>query len=89
MLDIIRNNNLVQHTASMGLKLQTMLESTFSSHGQGKVHSLRGKGQGTFLAWDFVTPAVRDKFCGMMRRNGVQIGGCGEQSVSSQAWLSL
>lgn len=82
MLAIIRKHGLIEHTAKMGVELHAMLENLFAEAGAGKVHSLRGKGQGTFLSWDFATSAMRDSFVGLMRNNGVQIGGCGERTVS-------
>ncbi|KAG8844240.1 4-aminobutyrate transaminase [Tulasnella sp. 330] len=87
MLAIIRKHGLIEHTAKMGGELYVMLEKLFAEAGAGKVHSLRGKGQGTFLSWDFVTPAMRDRFVGTMRDNGVQIGGCGEQTVRLRPML--
>jgi 4-aminobutyrate aminotransferase/(S)-3-amino-2-methylpropionate transaminase len=41
---------------------------------------LNARGKGTFCAFDFATPDLRNKFVSMMRLQGVNIGGCGEQS---------
>jgi 4-aminobutyrate aminotransferase/(S)-3-amino-2-methylpropionate transaminase len=41
---------------------------------------LNARGKGTFCAFDFATPDLRNKFISMMRLQGVNIGGCGEQS---------
>lgn len=39
------------------------------------------RGQGTYLAMDFLTEAVRNDFVGLMKSKGVASGGCGVNSV--------
>lgn len=42
---------------------------------------LRGKDRGTFIAWSFEKPELRDQFLVDMRMAGVNIGGCAEDCV--------
>lgn len=82
MLEIIRKHDLVNHTAKIGKTLYASLEKLAASDvAQGKVSGLRGKDNGTLIAWDFADPAMRDGFVMKMRAKGVQIGACGERSV--------
>lgn len=79
MLEIIKAHDLVEHTKKTGDVLYARLEALAKA--QPKMQNLRGKNNGTFIAWDFATPAERDAFVGRMRVNGVQMGGCGDKSV--------
>ena len=72
---IIKSNDLVSHTASIGSTLYSDLESLANGAAKGKISGLRGKGQGTFIAWDMPSSAARDKFLVTMRNRGVNIGG--------------
>lgn len=78
---IIKDNKLVEHTKKTGDLLYGKLEQLFSAHPE--ITGLRGKNNGTFIAWDFATPKERDAFVSRMRANGVQMGGCGDKSVSA------
>lgn len=49
-----------------------------------QMRNLRGKGQGTFIAWD--TPQ-RDHFLRRMKAAGVNIGGSGESAVRLRPML--
>lgn len=84
ILKQIRDYGLVDHTKSVGEKLYERLESLFED--KTGVSGLRGKGEGTFIAWDFDDGGKRDAFVKKMRDRGVQMGGCGEKSVSELAW---
>lgn len=75
--------NLVEHTASIGSYLYNGL-SEIAARNPGKIENLRGKGQGTFIAWD--TPD-RDGFLKKMKSRGVNIGGCGESAVRLRPML--
>lgn len=44
---------------------------------------------GTLMAWDFTTAGLRDKFVGLARKNGVQIGACGDRSVRLRPMLTF
>jgi 4-aminobutyrate aminotransferase/(S)-3-amino-2-methylpropionate transaminase len=48
------------------------------------MQNLRGKGQGTFIAWD--SPR-RDEFLKDMKKVGVNIGGSGETAVRLRPML--
>jgi 4-aminobutyrate aminotransferase-like enzyme len=90
MLEIIRKHDLVNHTAKIGTSLYASLEKLAASDvAQGKVSGLRGKDNGTLIAWDFADPAMRDGFVMKMRAKGVQIGACGERSVSGVCRIEL
>jgi 4-aminobutyrate aminotransferase/(S)-3-amino-2-methylpropionate transaminase len=80
MLEIIKENKLIEHTKKTGDLLYEKLEQLLDVHPQ--ITGLRGKNNGTFIAWDFPSPKERDAFVSRMRANGVQMGGCGDRSVS-------
>lgn len=80
LINVVKDNNLVEHTAAIGSKLYDSLEAIIKKSKHAK--NLRGKGQGTFIAWDFKDGLTRDKFVGMMRLKGVSMGGCGDHAVS-------
>ena len=74
-VEIIQQDNLVSHTASIGASLYSELESLAEGTGRGKMASLRGKGEGTFIAWDMPSSAKRDAFLTAMRQRGVNMAG--------------
>jgi len=86
IVEVIQEGNLVEETARVGGKLYDGLHELSQRH-SGKVRNLRGKGQGTFIAFDAASPAMRDSFIGKMRNSGVNMGGCGEQSVRLRPML--
>lgn len=81
-------NDLVGQTARVGDYLYAKLESLAEKF-PTKISSLRGKGQGTFIAWDMETPESRDTFLKTCRENGLNIGGCGPQSVRLRPALTF
>lgn len=90
MIEIIKEHNLVSHTEQTGAALSSSFKSLFaSSAAAGKVSNFRGEGKGTYLAFDLSSAAQRDQFVGKMRNNGVQIGGCGEQTVRLRPMLTF
>ncbi|ODN78525.1 4-aminobutyrate aminotransferase [Cryptococcus amylolentus CBS 6039] len=90
MIQLIEENSLVSHTATIGSILAACLSQVFSSSAAtGKVANFRGQGEGTYLAWDMASPEMRDAFVGKMRKAGVQIGGCGEQTVRLRPMLTF
>lgn len=78
IFELVAENNLVQRTAEVGDYLYSGLDEIQSA---GKINRLRGKGQGTFIAFDLGSPQDRDSFLAAARQNGVNVGGCGKQSV--------
>lgn len=75
--------NLVEHTARVGDYLFAGLER-ISQQYPGEIINLRGKGQGTFIAFD--SPR-RDTFLKNAKSLGVNIGGCGERAVRLRPML--
>ena len=63
------------------------LDTIFAKH--PIIENFRGQGEGTFLSWDFAKPEQRDQFLGVMRNNGVQMGGCGERTVRLRPMLTF
>jgi 4-aminobutyrate aminotransferase/(S)-3-amino-2-methylpropionate transaminase len=80
--EIIRLN-LVQHAGEIGSYVFSQLEGLQSKY-PGEILNLRGKGMGTFIAWD--SPR-RDDFVKRMRAKGVHMGGCGERAVRLRPML--
>ena len=74
MIKIIKENDLVSRTATIGSHLYKELSSLSKSSGKDKILNLRGKDAGTFIAWDFKDAATRDGFVGKMKLQGVNIG---------------
>lgn len=76
----VAKHNLVERTAQVGAYLYGKLEGLAAKF-PAEFGGLRGKGQGTFIAWDMSSPAARDQFLKDCRAAGVNIGGCGPQAV--------
>lgn len=91
MIELIQSHDLVSHTTQIGSLLAGNLKTILgdSASGQGKAENLRGDTKGTFMSWDFTTPALRDSFVGAMRKEGIQMGGCGERSVRLRPMLTF
>lgn len=87
MIKIIKRDNLVQNTAEVGSYIFNGLTKLEQGAGKGKISNVRGKGQGTFIAFDAETPAKRDAFVKQMRLNGINMGGCGDRSVRLRPML--
>lgn len=88
LISLIQSHSLVDHTAKIGLLLQSALQSIFNDHPQ-TIQNFRGHGKGTFLSWDFTSGAERDKFLGIMKGKGVLMGGCGEKTVRLRPMLTF
>ncbi|CAN6611466.1 4-aminobutyrate aminotransferase [Trichomonascus vanleenenianus] len=76
----IEANNLVESTRVVGDYLYGELEKLAEKY-PTKFGNLRGKGMGTYIAWDSESPAARDAFLNTLRQSGVNMGGCGAQSA--------
>ncbi|KAH7182718.1 aminotransferase class-III-domain-containing protein [Fusarium flagelliforme] len=83
IVDEINKNDLVNHTAKMGDKLFKDLESLSKKY-PGQIENLRGKGQGTFIAFD---NPKRDQFLAQAKTLGVNIGGSGANAVRLRPML--
>ncbi|KAF2097385.1 4-aminobutyrate aminotransferas-like protein [Rhizodiscina lignyota] len=79
----IERLNLVENTAAMGDYLFTNLEGLAQKY-PGEIKNLRGKGQGTFIAWD--SPR-RDEVLKKGKTVGINIGGCGDSAVRLRPML--
>lgn len=75
----IVKHDLVKQVAEVGDYLYGQLEALFAK--SDVVTDLRGKDRGTFIAWSFKKPELRDKFLRDMKSVGINIGGCAEDSV--------
>ncbi|KAI5801178.1 4-aminobutyrate transaminase gata [Geopyxis carbonaria] len=83
IIEEIKRLDLVKHTAETGDYLFSELEKLAVKFPE-EIKNLRGKGQGTFIAWD--SPR-RDEFLKLMKTVGVNIGGSGEQAVRLRPML--
>jgi 4-aminobutyrate aminotransferase/(S)-3-amino-2-methylpropionate transaminase len=89
MIEVMERDNLVASTASVGASVYSSLAALTGSGraGANKIFNLRGEGEGTFIAWDLETPQLRDDFVMRMRKEGVNMGGCGERAVRLRPML--
>jgi 4-aminobutyrate aminotransferase/(S)-3-amino-2-methylpropionate transaminase len=83
IINEVERLDLVANAASVGDYLYTNLESLAKKY-PGQFQNLRGKGQGTFIAFD--NPS-RDEFLKKAKTVGINIGGCGESAVRLRPML--
>ncbi|KAH6871030.1 aminotransferase class-III-domain-containing protein [Thelonectria olida] len=83
IVDEIERLDLVENTAVVGDYLYHEIEKLAKKH-PGKFANLRGKGKGTFIAFD---NPKRDDFLALAKTHGVNIGGCGESTVRLRPML--
>ena len=83
IIDEIERLNLVQNTAEVGEYLYSGLERLAQQYPH-EIQNLRGKGQGTFIAWD--SPR-RDEFLKKAKGEGINIGGSGERAIRLRPML--
>ncbi|KAJ4329346.1 4-aminobutyrate transaminase [Fusarium piperis] len=83
IIDEIERLDLVSNTAAVGDYLYSKMEKLASKY-PGKFTNLRGKGEGTFIAFD--NPR-RDEFLALAKTHGINIGGCGASSVRLRPML--
>lgn len=79
----VESKNLVENTAITGDYLYGGLETLAKKYPQA-IQNLRGKGQGTFIAWDSPN---RDEFLVKAKTVGVNIGGSGARAVRLRPML--
>lgn len=84
-IEIIKKHNLVSHTASIGAELYNDLEALAGGKASGKMLNLRGKSQGTFIAWDMPSPSDRDAFLREMRKRGINMAGVSDSHVATSS----
>ncbi|KAI0399943.1 aminotransferase class-III-domain-containing protein [Xylaria palmicola] len=83
IIDEIQRLGLVEHTARVGDYLYDALEALARKY-PGQIQNLRGKGQGTFIAFD---SPDRDGFLCRAKTLGVNIGGSGASAVRLRPML--
>lgn len=83
IINEIERLNLVDNTAHVGEYLYGGLERLSQKYPE-EIQNLRGKGQGTFIAWD--SPR-RDEFLKKAKTVGINIGGSGERAVRLRPML--
>lgn len=83
IINEIERLNLVENTAITGEYLYNGLENLGKQY-HGEIQNLRGKGQGTFIAWD--SPR-RDEVLKKAKGVGINIGGSGERAVRLRPML--
>ncbi|KAF2785708.1 4-aminobutyrate aminotransferase [Melanomma pulvis-pyrius CBS 109.77] len=79
----IKRLDLVTHTAATGDYLYAGLDRLAQQY-PNEIKSLRGKGQGTFIAWD--SPR-RDEVLKKAKGVGINVGGSGESAVRLRPML--
>ncbi|KAH9451398.1 hypothetical protein Pst134EB_018868 [Puccinia striiformis f. sp. tritici] len=87
IIEVIRDEGLVEHVNSVGNYVYQGLDELSKTVGRGKILNLRGKTSGTFLAFDCSNSEARDRFVQQMRLAGVNLGGCGDQTVRLRPML--
>jgi 4-aminobutyrate aminotransferase/(S)-3-amino-2-methylpropionate transaminase len=85
IINEIERNGLVEHTARVGNYLFGKLEALSAKY-PGEFANLRGKGQGTFIAFD---NPHRDEFLVRAKKFGVNIGGSGASAVRLRPMLTF
>jgi 4-aminobutyrate aminotransferase/(S)-3-amino-2-methylpropionate transaminase len=83
IIDEIQRLGLVEHTAKVGDYLFGKLEELAQKY-PGQFQNLRGKGQGTFIAFDNPN---RDEFLKKAKKFGINIGGSGASAVRLRPML--
>ena len=83
IIDEIQRLGLVEHTAKVGDYLYGKLEALASKY-PDQIQNLRGKGQGTFIAFDNPN---RDEFLKKAKKFGINIGGSGASAVRLRPML--
>jgi 4-aminobutyrate aminotransferase/(S)-3-amino-2-methylpropionate transaminase len=86
IIDEIRRSDLLNKVRETGDYLYNGLEK-LSRKFPHRIRSLRGQGQGTFIAWTESSPAARDKFINKMKTFGVNIGGTGVAGIRLRPML--
>ncbi|CAK7244467.1 MAG: 4-aminobutyrate transaminase [Sporothrix thermara] len=80
----IETHDLVKHTAAVGDYLYGAIESRLATQYPEQFANLRGKGMGTFIAFDHPD---RDAFVKKVKGLGVNVGGSGESTVRLRPML--
>ncbi len=84
ILEIIEEDNLLDHTAKMGEKMASGLE-TVAEESKGMMTNVRGKG--LMIAYDLPNQEKRDEMIGKMSDNGLKALKCGNRSIRFRGML--
>lgn len=85
IIEEIERLDLVKHTARVGDYLYSKIEGLAAKY-PDHFKNLRGKGQGTFIAFD---SPKRDEFLVKAKTHGINIGGSGATAVRLRPMLTL
>lgn len=80
--------DLLSLVTRTGEYLFAQLESLQDKY-PGYFDRLRGKGRGTFIAWDLPTEELRTCLLQKLRLNGCNVGGCAERSIRLRPSLTF
>lgn len=86
VLETIRKENLLHRVTTVGdymLKQLTSLQNEFSTI----INSIRGRG--TFIAFNCVSPELRDAIVKKLLSKGIQAGGCGTAAIRLRPALTF
>ena len=86
ILEVIRDENLLENAKNMGAYLVEMLEQ-MQLEFPGFVTNARGKG--LFAAFDLPSGTVRDAVLDALYENGALVLGCGMQSIRFRPHLNV
>ena len=84
-ISVIKQHGLVEHTASTGRKLYKQLDQLSKS--SSRMLNLRGKDNGTFIAWDMESAGQRDALLKAMRNQGVNMAGVSHFRCPLASWI--
>lgn len=86
IIDEIAKHDLLARTAAVGDYVYGELAQLEQ---RGAIANLRGKGMGTFQAFDLPLPDARNQLIANLKAMGVVAGGCGEQLVRLRPSLTF
>ncbi|GME92879.1 unnamed protein product [Ambrosiozyma monospora] len=84
----IQKEDLLELTEMTGDYLYAKLDEVRKQN-KKLMLNLRGKGRGFFIAFDLPTPELRNQFLGLCKKNGLNIGGCGDAGVRLRPGLTF
>ncbi len=85
-LEIIEEENLVEHTRKLGEIMMNRLEQVQTSYAE-KISNLRGKG--TMIAFDLPSESVREQFIERCNQNQLLPLSCGERTIRLRPFLDM
>jgi len=85
-LEIIQEENLLDHTAKMGEKLISGLQGV-AEESNGLMSNVRGKGM--MVAYDLPDQPCRDKMMNILENNGLKALKSGDHSIRFRGMLDI